>query len=245
MGFDIEGRKLNNPWQQAEDFFDQRLKLLGLSKEQIEAYSSVEELHDALQRVNDCIKNIDQFAKFSISAEMGLIASSAKSTAEFGALPILLERKKLITDRIRILTQGKQIDNLKDLISEIPEEFQPKVSSSLEQIISEFQKQNKEKDEIDKQVREAEIEAIRKREEFEREITRLKERSKVWLSFLARESVASIVGAVLLIIITIAQLIAMHPNVETTEILNNSFLVILGYFFGQAVNKTAKQDKEE
>ena len=63
MGFDIEGRKLNNPWQQAEDFFDQRLKLLGLSKEQIEAYSSVEELHDALQRVNDCIKNANSNLK--------------------------------------------------------------------------------------------------------------------------------------------------------------------------------------
>ncbi|NET54031.1 MAG: hypothetical protein F6K09_37045 [Merismopedia sp. SIO2A8] len=171
------------------------------------------------------------------------MAGTTRASAEFGALPILLERKKLITDKIRTLSQDEQIGSLKDLISEIdiPQEFQDQVSSKLDKILADFQAQKQEKEEIDEQVRIAELEALKKREEFEREITRLRERSKVWLSFLARESVASIVGAILLIIITVAQLIAMHPNVETTEILNNSFLVILGYFFGQAMNKDGKK----
>ena len=67
----------------------------------------------------------------------------------------------------------------------------------------------------------------------------LERRSKVWLSFLERESAATIIGSVLIIIITVAQIIAVFHSIPPSDILNNAFLLILGYFFGQTTNKAS------
>ena len=68
------------------------------------------------------------------------------------------------------------------------------------------------------------------------DIKRAKNRSEIWQSWLARESVASIIGGVLLVLITIILLIAMFFKLTIPDIISNSFLVILGYFFGQATS---------
>jgi hypothetical protein len=81
-----------------------------------------------------------------------------------------------------------------------------------------------------------EIEAKR----FDIEIKRFKERSRVYRSFLERESVATIIGALLLLILGATHIIAMFTGTATSDILNNSFLIILGYFFGQTVSKRAE-----
>ena len=54
----------------------------------------------------------------------------------------------------------------------------------------------------------------------------------MWQTLLARESVATIIGALLLILFVIAYLIAMFPGVETTQIVDSAFLLVRGYFFG-------------
>jgi len=68
-------------------------------------------------------------------------------------------------------------------------------------------------------------------------------RSKVWFSLLERESAATILGGVLLLIILVAHVTAIFSKFSIPEILNNAFLIILGYFFGQSTNK--KQPERE
>ena len=59
-------------------------------------------------------------------------------------------------------------------------------------------------------------------------------RSKVWFSLLERESAATILGGILLFIILITHVTAIFAKFSIPEILNNAFLIILGYFFGQS-----------
>jgi len=69
--------------------------------------------------------------------------------------------------------------------------------------------------------------------------------AKTWQSYFRRELMATIVGSLLLLILAIAQLIAMFKNIQTTEIINNAFLIILGYFFGQTVSRASKDDDKQ
>ena len=66
-------------------------------------------------------------------------------------------------------------------------------------------------------------------------------KSKVWLSLLERESAATILGGFLLLIILIVHVTAIFAKFSMPEILNNAFLIILGYFFGQSTNDTSKR----
>jgi hypothetical protein len=75
------------------------------------------------------------------------------------------------------------------------------------------------------------------------EMKKSKARSETLQSFLARESVATIVGGFLLILIALVLLIAMFFKLTAPEIINNSFLVILGYFFGQATSNVLSHAK--
>ena len=53
---------------------------------------------------------------------------------------------------------------------------------------------------------------------------------KAWFE---RESVASIVGAFLLLALGISLIVAMFIGTSPTEVVTSAFLLILGYFFGQ------------
>jgi len=62
-------------------------------------------------------------------------------------------------------------------------------------------------------------------------------KSAIYRSFLERESVASVVGALLLLGLGAALIVAMFTHTVTTEVVTNSFLLVLGYFFGQATTR--------
>lgn len=64
----------------------------------------------------------------------------------------------------------------------------------------------------------------------------LERKSKIWLSFLQRESAASIIGGIVLLMLTVSLISGMIFGRES-QILSNGFLVILGYFFGQSSSK--------
>lgn len=227
-------------------FFEPQLKALGLGEEQIKE-QNLDQLLQSLDRINDAIQNPDSFGKLglSIDAEVGVFVtkSTATSTMQIGILPLLLERKRLILDRIAILKGEEKIEGLQELVQRIPDDdirdqLQSEIkelketSDQLRRQISEVERAQKEQSEEELD----ELEALaRKTEIFER-------RSKVWLTFLERESVATIVGSILLVVIVISLLLAMFLNIETTDIVNNGFLVLLGYFFGQTISR-AKADE--
>jgi hypothetical protein len=65
-------------------------------------------------------------------------------------------------------------------------------------------------------------------------------RLRAWTGFFARESMATYVGALLLVVLTLVQVTSMFlGNSYKSEIINNAFLLILGYFFGQSAGRTA------
>jgi hypothetical protein len=88
--------------QQMGAFFEPHLEKLGLGAEQI-ANQSLTELEASLDRVDEAIRNPEQFGvmNLTVTAETAfVVTASAKSMFRVGILPILLERKSLITGRI-------------------------------------------------------------------------------------------------------------------------------------------------
>jgi hypothetical protein len=62
-------------------------------------------------------------------------------------------------------------------------------------------------------------------------------RTAIRQSWLARESIASIVGAILLLLLAGTLIVAMFTGTTVVDVIANSFLLILGYFFGQSVGR--------
>lgn len=87
----------------AKSYFEPKLDALGLSTDAIKN-QSLSELKNSLNTVDDAMQNSEQFGtlNLSVSAEGALFVAKATTSRQFqvGILPILLERKRLITDRI-------------------------------------------------------------------------------------------------------------------------------------------------
>jgi hypothetical protein len=80
---------------------------------------------------------------------------------------------------------------------------------------------------------------------FQQDQARRASRARIWQRFFARESVATLIGALILLTLTICLIVAMFTGTEISTVLSNSFLIILGYFFGQTTGQAlAKTDSE-
>lgn len=66
-------------------------------------------------------------------------------------------------------------------------------------------------------------------------------RSKVWLEILGRESVATILGGILLLILILAEISAFLLSRPLPEQITNILLIIVGYFFGQTASRVSKK----
>ncbi len=225
-------------------YFDIQLKNIGLTEKQI-GEQSISELYESLERVNEALINPESFGEVNIGygATSPYIAKSgSKYHSKIGIASILIERKKLILDRIKELTTNEKLESLHDLINGIKDnELKNKLSIQLESL----QKEAKEYSEESKKIatKEAEEKLRLEQEIAKQKLELFKEKSKIWQSYLKKESVATIVGGLILIAFTITLIAAMFFKIESTEIINNGFLVILGYFFGQQAVKTEKEDK--
>ncbi|MEG3439505.1 hypothetical protein V0288_20425 [Pannus brasiliensis CCIBt3594] len=236
--------KLNQSLEeQIESFFESQLKDLGLAKDQIET-QSLDELQQSLETVNQALKHPESFGtlRFKISAEVGAIITSSQSDAHFerGILQLLLSRKKLILERIRTLSANEKIESIQDLINKVDdEELKVKLNQEVVDLRSEAQRLREQSKEVDQEQTQ---EAIKTQTELERlKIELFERRTKVWFSLLERESAATIIGGILLLIILVAHVTAIFSKFSMPEILNNAFLIILGYFFGQSTNDTPKR----
>jgi hypothetical protein len=226
---------------QAHKVFEPQLCSLKLGEEQILG-QTLDELEQSLESVNEAIKNHEAFTSVKIAAvgELGTFAitnSASDYQFELNILPILLERKKIILDRIRFLKRDENLQDFRALIQNVADdELRTKLGSAIEKLEDESQKLQKETNQV---VREQKQEELNANAEIAKlSIEQFERKSKVWLSFLARESVATIIGSFLLVIITITLIVAMFLKIPVTEIISSGFLLILGYFFGQTVSKT-------
>ncbi len=72
-------------------------------------------------------------------------------------------------------------------------------------------------------------------ESIDLELKLARGKAEIRQSWLYRENIASIVGAILLLIFAATLVVAMFVGTTATDVVTNAFLLILGYFFGQSV----------
>ncbi|PTA42830.1 hypothetical protein [Micromonospora sp. RP3T] len=213
--------------------FEPQLAALGLSAESIRD-QTVEQLEESLETINQLIANPSAVGKTSVKVGARgevVIAAPTEGQVEIGPLPLLLDRKARILERLKVLKPAEQLDNLRTAVESVDQ--QP-VRERIEALLDDIQEQARnlahQARETEASSREAAASEAIKLEQFER-------RAKVWQSFLERESVATIVGAIILLALTVTLVVAMFVEVTPADVLSNAFLIILGYFFGQSVGR--------
>lgn len=147
-----------------------------------------------------------------MTTNASVLVTKAQADAHFtlSILPILLERKRLILSRIGELGGEAAIEAL-ERIADAPDANVSELRAALGDVREKL---------------EASLTASRDQDELDRDITRsqrrleiARARAEIWQSFLARESVASIVGGVLLLLIGIAIVVAMLVGVTVPNLL--------------------------
>jgi uncharacterized membrane protein len=218
-------------------YFEPQLESIGLSVEQINS-QTLEELEVSLTNVNAAIQHPESFGSLQLAfppkAGVKFWVVEAGGTPEgqisIGPLPVLLERKSMILRRIAILRPQEQLSDLKKIVNDTVEDPQARESLLKSIDVSE--------QEAGVQARSLQLQAEQTDQERERSMrfqVELKERtSALRRSWFERESVASIVGALLLVSLGAAVIISMFTHTPASQVVTSSFLLILGYFFGQA-----------
>jgi hypothetical protein len=230
----------NRLFEDTRRYFEPQLINIGLGEEQIATYA-LPQLHEALDRVNDAISHPDSFGvlKLRMTAASVFVVST-ESQIEVGALPLLLQRKRLIVARIAILTGEEKVDDLRSVAQKadpvVRDELQRKIDA-LDAEVKEWRNQAIAAEDAQRKTQLAQQLEIAQIEVFER-------RSRVWQSFLERQSVATIIGAILLVAMFIFIAISASLKSDIPELISNAFLVILGYFFGQAGTRLDQHMKQ-
>lgn len=223
----------------ARKYFDTILKPLGLTENQI-LEKDLPELKKSLTYINDLIDKHQSFPsiklKMTSSARIVITTASQEAHFEIGILPVLLERKKLIIERLRSFESKQAIKSIKDLIDQVQD---PDLKLKLDKELGELNSKSQELREEAKKLEKLQMdEKITAEERVLKMQLALSENKKEYLKmFLEKQSMATIVGAILLILITLSLIIGVLFQGQPTDMLNNALLVLLGYFFGQAVNK--------
>ncbi|MFI6661478.1 hypothetical protein ACIBL8_38855 [Streptomyces sp. NPDC050523] len=231
----------------AEAMFGPQLDSLGLGRSELGA-QSLEELKSSLERVNDAMAHPESFGVFhaKLTAEAGLITAKAGPEAHItlGIMPLLLQRKRLILERIKELRPQEQLASVRRDVQEhvVHGELKDQVLNLIDDRLAAEKETSAQLDEESKALeRTAELRAAQMRLDVE-----LKERrSEIYKSLLERETVAGLIGPVLLLLLALSLVVAMFTHTQITGTVANSFLLILGYFFGQTTSREAKRAKNE
>jgi hypothetical protein len=220
--------------ERARSFFEPQLKAMGLGQASIEV-QSLPQLRDSLLGISDAISHPSQFGQLGLkfTAKAGVIIAQATDTeavVTIGALPILLERKRQILERIRLLAPEEHLEGVRAVVTEKVED--PAARDQLFEILSEYANEQRKLTEEVEEVERAEVDAAM------RDIEIRERKWQMRRSLLEREPVAIVIGAVLLIVLTLALVLAMFTKIAVPEIFSTAFLLILGFFFGQTTAST-------
>jgi predicted nucleotide-binding protein len=124
---------------QARLFHEPHLAAQGLSEDAINS-QTLEQLQDSLIKLDIMISHPEQFGffRFKVTAEGPtiLVKNQAEAQIEIGILPLLLQRKQLIIERIKELSGGRKIQTLQELIDQVSDEtVRDRLSEELETLI--------------------------------------------------------------------------------------------------------------
>jgi hypothetical protein len=229
--------------RKAREKFEPQLETLHLTENQINQ-QNLTELEGSLQHIDDTIKAPESFGTLKLTmtgAGIKIADSQNKNAFEVDIIPLLLERKKLILERIRELKAKEQIVGLRDLAGK---SLDNEIRTKIESAINEFKKQSEasymQSQEVDARLQE---EKYSEQQKARLSMEMAERKAEIWHKFLGKESVATLVGATILLLLTVIMVIAMFNELKITEILNNAFMIILGFFFSQAASK--QQDRSD
>jgi hypothetical protein len=228
----------------ARDFFEPQLRRLGLADDQIGA-QDLAQLEASLEKVNDAIANPDAFGKlqiaFTAQGHVFIAQANTEHHLELGILPLLLERKGQILDRIKVLRPVQQLSELREDVAAAVNDVEAR-EQLIETIDRRFEEQRASLEELDRQKGEVETaQAAARERELQLQIQIRERRAAIYKSFLERESVAGVVGAVLMLGLALTLIIGMFVRLAAPAVIANAFLLILGYFFGQATTRDRGQ----
>lgn len=159
MGFREPGFEFNNAVDQLRkllrSFFLEQLKALSLTTEQISTQTS-EKLETSLETVNNAIERADSFGVFGVritaKGEAIIASSNTESHFEIGILPLLLEAKKLILERLAELRKQEHIENLEQLVNRVSDNsLREKLSLELSNLNSQLMLWRNKFEELEKQ----------------------------------------------------------------------------------------------
>ncbi|MFD5258170.1 hypothetical protein ACFWM5_35815 [Streptomyces bobili] len=246
----VETEIARNAMSRLRDAYDPILSSLGLSVNAIKGYD-LPDLEQALARINEAISHPEQFGMVRSSGVKAWVVE-AHTEISIGILPFLLERKRLILERIKELRSKERLNGLQDLIERLspgPEKDELKRQlEALEAEAAAAREQERAAAQVDSAAQALVVEGWQKeheaKEEVKDELNKLREErllkeeiaERKWNRRVAREPIATLVGATLLIILTLVFVVSMFLKIVPSTLLSNSFLIILGYFFGQSAS---------
>jgi hypothetical protein len=213
--------------------FESRLKSIDLSRESI-ASQSVNELNDSIVKIEVEIDRVR-----SRIAAMDPTSDSFEGRYEKyplvkleKQLSYLIDRKEDILEHLRRSTDRSQLEKLRQDTAKSDND----ATAIKESVLSFILQQERNAEVFEKKIEEASQEKS-ELYDLSAKVALFERKVQVWHSLLERESVATIVGAFILIIFTLCLTIAMFTGFTPSEVITNAFLLILGYFFGQSTAK--------
>ena len=215
---------------------EQLLDQSSLSVDQIQS-QTLPELKQSLERINHLIEDL----KKSLGAAS--FKSELVGQASIYTMPLLLERQKMVIDRIRQLESEEEITKIVTVV-------RSDTATDVEQEIENMKSINEKWVAISIENERARNEALEAANKVTEDTLHRQEKGaarRQWPEmpkFIENESVPTIISAFLIVVIVIFLLIFSLLHITSLQILNDAFLVILGFFFGHAVAKAAtrKQD---
>lgn len=242
---------------EARQRLDEKLGQLRLGEEELSGQSQ-SQLLESLERINHLIDNPDDQPFVHIVFGDGEIVVSDQEvmtedgddirTVRWTAGPQLLSRRDMVIKRLQELNREERQSLAKATAAgEMPDDTRAALDEQARKLAAEEQRLEQLREETaslrDQQAFEREQQAAKfqlEAEEKRAEIARMEMvaqadlRSRWWQTRLGRDSIAAIVGGVLLLSFALAVIVAMFTDTQTSDIVQNSFLLILGYFFGAA-----------
>ncbi len=160
---------------------------------------------------------------------------------------VLLNRREYILSQLQRATDLEKADLSREHAEpSLDDKARELIESELEELAAEDARLERLRNETEErrdmqafelQIQEANLVAEERRADIaiREKLAAAEAKSQWWQTRLSRDSIAAIVGGVLLIGFATAVIVAMFVDTDITDVVQNSFLLILGYFFGAAI----------
>lgn len=183
------------------------------------------------------IRYLDSLSQEEMWTELDTISSKADKALSISEKSAFYRAQREVLTRIATQSDKESkrtIVNLQNLVEQVDN---PTIRENMIAQLSGLEKRAKEGEVIQQERVVLEIEQRKMEMQLEAEERRAKTRFQYLDRFLERESAATILGGIILIILTIALLLAMYSQERAREIVYSGFLILLGYFFGQTAGR--------